>query len=285
MASASGKSTERDIADIEEIVRKWAWQSFDFTKSKDQARIPKEFLHMSINWKHVKFDCEHPDYQMVPLLGNDISKKQQAQPHVLFKTVFVNKTNQDQEYSFQTHRATRSSATVIVEKGFTVGMEFNLRLKTPCEIVEANAGFKHEISVCNNGEETIEEELTWGVDSQVKVPPNTETTAELVITEAQCSGAFTMLIKFQGRVVVSFTNMRENNCLVTVIEGEMGEIILREIEKGLKGFRVERNRLVIAETRGKCNFKFGIEQHVKITERSCGGSTDGKMGYLNNSES
>lgn len=111
MASPSGKSNDRDIADIEEIVRKWAWQAYDFTKSKEQARIPKEFLHMSINWKYVKFDCEHPDYQMIPLLANNQVAKQHSQPHVLFKTFFVNKTNQEQEYSFQTHRATRYRKT------------------------------------------------------------------------------------------------------------------------------------------------------------------------------
>ncbi len=36
---------------------------------------------------------------------------------VLFKTTFTNTTDREQEYSFKTERATRSAATVIVEKG------------------------------------------------------------------------------------------------------------------------------------------------------------------------
>lgn len=58
-----------------------------------------------------------------------------------------------------------------------------LKLKTPCEVVEANAGFSTELTVINIGENTIEEELAWGVDSTIRVPPLSETTAELIILE------------------------------------------------------------------------------------------------------
>lgn len=58
-----------------------------------------------------------------------------------------------------------------------------MKLKTPCEIVEANAGFHNELSILNIGENTVEEELIWGVDSTIKVPPLCETIAELVILE------------------------------------------------------------------------------------------------------
>lgn len=62
-------------------------------------------------------------------------------------------------------------------------MDMQLKLKTPCEIVEANAGFHNEISIIHIGENTVEEELTWGVDSTITVPPFCETIAELVILE------------------------------------------------------------------------------------------------------
>lgn len=58
-----------------------------------------------------------------------------------------------------------------------------LKLKTPCEVVEANAGFHNEISVTHIGENTAEEELIWGIDSNVRVPPRCEAVAELVILE------------------------------------------------------------------------------------------------------
>lgn len=58
-----------------------------------------------------------------------------------------------------------------------------LKLKTPCEIVEANAGFHTELSIRTIGENVVEEELRWGVDSTITVPPLAETIAELVILE------------------------------------------------------------------------------------------------------
>lgn len=58
-----------------------------------------------------------------------------------------------------------------------------LKLKTPCEVAEANAGFHNEVSVVHIGENCIEEELSWGVDSTVRVPPMCETIAQLVIIE------------------------------------------------------------------------------------------------------
>lgn len=70
-----------------------------------------------------------------------------------------------------------------LEKGICRGTEMELKLKTPGEIVEANAGFRSEISVSHIGENMVEEELVWGVDSRISVPPHRETIAELVILE------------------------------------------------------------------------------------------------------
>ncbi|MCP3663285.1 MAG: ETX/MTX2 family pore-forming toxin [Gammaproteobacteria bacterium] len=252
MAKAGSPET---IQDIEEIVLRWAMESFEYAKTREQAKISKDLLQYNINWKNVKFLFDSPSYDILPFLGGSSGAKQNVQPQCLFRTYFANNTKQEQEYSFKTERTTRSTATVIIENGFTRGMDFSMKLATPCEVLEANAGFKREISVCNIGEDTVEEELMWGVDSNVRVPPHTETTAELIITEAQCSGNFLMHTRFHGRVIVSVTNLKENNSLVTVLEGNIADIMSREIQRGLKGFKLDK-RVVIAETRGKCNFKF-----------------------------
>ncbi|VDK52714.1 unnamed protein product [Gongylonema pulchrum] len=109
--------------------------------------------------------------------------RQSKSEQVLFKSTFTNSTERAQEYSFKTHRSTRSIATICIEKGVCRGMDMQLKLKTPCEIVEANAGFHNEISVMHIGENTVEEELSWGVDSTINVPPFCETVAELIILE------------------------------------------------------------------------------------------------------
>lgn len=256
-----------NIVDLEDIVKGWSKEVFEITKRGAQSKIPKEMLQFNINWKHVKFHFDEPQYEAVPqTFGGSALNTPKFQPQVLFRTYFTNNTDFDQEYSFKTERTTRSSCTVCVESGFTRGFEFALKLATPCEIAEANAGFKKDIAVVNIGEDTIEEELCWGVDSTIRVPPHTETTAQLIITEAQRVVNFVMETRFHGRVLVSVTDLSDNNSLVTSIEGDVAEIMLREIKRGLRGFRIDR-RVVVAETRGKCYFKYGIEQRVNIAQR------------------
>uniref|UniRef100_A0A0R3Q7U7 TMEM132 domain-containing protein n=1 Tax=Brugia timori TaxID=42155 RepID=A0A0R3Q7U7_9BILA len=144
----------------------------------------------------------------------------------LFKSTFTNTTEREQEYSFKTERSTRSAATVIIEKGVCRGIEMSLKLKTPGEVVEANAGFNSELTVINIGENTIEEELTWGVD---------------------------------------MTNIKDNNSLITIIEGKIADIIRNITNYSSLGFIIQ-NDVVLYTTKGTCKFKYGIEQKVKITE-------------------
>ncbi|RCN28379.1 hypothetical protein ANCCAN_25879 [Ancylostoma caninum] len=84
-----------------------------------------------------------PEYGYQGAKGNVSAPKEEK---VLFKTTFTNTTQREQEYSFKTERCTRSTSTVIIEKGVCRGMEVALKLKTPCEVVEANAGFHQEHS-------------------------------------------------------------------------------------------------------------------------------------------
>lgn len=275
--ASSAKVPGENVTDLEDIVKRWAGEVYEITKTKDQARIPKEAIMFNINWKQVKFHFDDPKYEILPLFpgancnpnshsGPTTPSKHVFQPQTLFRTYFSNTTGQEQEYSFKTERCTRSTCTVCVETGFSRGFDFGLKLTVPGEVAEANAGFKREVTVTNIGEDTIEEELIWAVDNSVKVPANTETIAELVITEAQCQATFSMDTKFHGKVLITVTNVKENNSLVTVMEGNIADIMQREVQRGLKGFKVQ-GKVVIAETRGKCNFKYGIEQRVRISER------------------
>ena len=244
----------------------------------------------------VKFIFSEPSYDIIPFTksGQASSSSKTAhptaprptvQPQILFKTIFRNNTEGEQEYSFKTERVTRSTATVCVEKGFTRGASFELKLKTPCEIAEAGVGFHRELTVCNIGEDTVEEELIWSVDNMVRVPAHTETIAELVITEANCQGSFVMNTKFKcvwhslhhmgeitycrGRAVVTVTNLRENNELVTIVEGQVKDIVAQEMQHAPhSAFTFDAQGWVNVATRGKCNFKYGVEQKIQLFQRT-----------------
>ncbi|VDQ05845.1 unnamed protein product [Trichobilharzia regenti] len=49
----------------------------------------------------------------------------------------------------------------------------------PSSIMEANAGFKHEISIGSSTRQSTEEELAWGVDTRISVPARHSASAEL----------------------------------------------------------------------------------------------------------
>ncbi|PIO65965.1 hypothetical protein TELCIR_12335 [Teladorsagia circumcincta] len=122
------------------------------------------------------------------------------------------------------------------------------------------------------GENTSEEELCWGVDSTVRVPPSSETVAELVILEEQCSRDFRIENRMSGKILVTVTNLKLNNSLVTVIEGNIADIIRGMANYAAKGFTIDGNgnqdldEIVKYETKGTCVFRYGVEQKVKINE-------------------
>jgi hypothetical protein len=68
----------------------------------------------------------------------------------------------------------------------------NVKLTTPCQVLEANAGFHREMSLTRGEAETIEEEMTWSVDSQIEVPEKHIGEAKLVILEEEYQGRFTI---------------------------------------------------------------------------------------------
>uniref|UniRef100_A0A915BAW8 Uncharacterized protein n=1 Tax=Parascaris univalens TaxID=6257 RepID=A0A915BAW8_PARUN len=240
-------SEEREIAEREEI---------------EEQSMSCEY---NINWSHAFNECLEPRYS---IYGVDInSTKRPKSEQVLFKSTFTNSTDREQEYSFKTERSTRSTVTVSVEKGVCRGVDMELKLKTPCEIAEANAGFRNEVSVVHIGENCIEEELSWGVDSTVRVPPMCETVAQLVIVEDHHTRNFSVECRLSGKVIVTVTNLKENNSLVTIIEGKIADIIRGLPNCSALGF-VIKNDVVTYTTKGSCKFRYGIEQIVKISEHA-----------------
>ncbi|ESO10881.1 hypothetical protein HELRODRAFT_109192 [Helobdella robusta] len=247
-----------DVFDLEGIVKTWATQMYDYTKSREQNRIPREALMFNINWKGVKFihkEIEFPEPPKKPVV---------PKTQCLFRTKFFNQTNQDQEYTFRTERTTSSTCEVSFDRCLTIGAELTLSLKTPMEIFEANAGFKRELAVTNAQGQCIEQCLTWGVDSLIKVPAMHQATAELVVYEDELCGDFNLATDFSGKVVVTVTNLRDNNSFVKMIEGDISEII--KASSCAAQVIAKSNRVVTFVTKGHCQFHYGIEQHVTVRQ-------------------
>ena len=249
------------VIDIEETIIGWAKEVFKITRSKEQARIKDDDLAYTVNWSRARIVHSEPEYS---------DKKQPVAPNsqVLFKTTFTNNTDHQQEYSFKTERTTSSTCDVCIEKGVSYGAELGLTLKLPGDVLEVGTGFKKELSVNKTVGETFSEELTWGVDSLVKVPAKTITTAELVISEQQNASSFTVKTRVSGKILVHITHLSDNNSFVKSIDGELVEIWKRQAGNSDSSTVVVEKHCLSYITKGQCHFRFGVEQHVNISEKA-----------------
>ena len=50
------------IADLEEYVLTWAWDTFLRTRSKEHQKLRYEDVRLEVNWSRVKFKSSSPEY-------------------------------------------------------------------------------------------------------------------------------------------------------------------------------------------------------------------------------
>lgn len=258
------------ILDIQQIVEEYAWRFFeDLESTKGRGRsenkgLEKGDVNFDVNLKLLAIRHEEPEYCHL--------EPTSPKPYTLFKTIFTNNTDRSQEYSFKTERSTESVCLICREQGFNIGEQAELTLKTPCEIMEFKAGFKHEMSVNDIKENSISETLTWGVDSVISVPPRYQTVAELVVEEMKYGGTFNVQSILSGRVIVSLIRRRDGY-LIMPISTSIVEVF-KDFLDNAKGpaNREIKNMVAIDKhfvriiSRGKCSYEFAMKQKVVLNE-------------------
>lgn len=169
------------------------WDNTSKGKQSSKQQPPEfEELEIIVNWNKVEISQDDVMFRE----KSDLNKRLNQQ--TLFRTYFTNKTDKEQEYSFKTERVTRQSCSFSFYKGFRREKEGSISFKLPYDVVELAAGLRSEQSVECGKDKTNEEEITWGVDSNVKVAPFTKTTAELVINELELEREFFVATYLKG---------------------------------------------------------------------------------------
>ncbi|KAL8617539.1 hypothetical protein ACOMHN_055320 [Nucella lapillus] len=247
------------ITDLEELVNIWAWDTFLRTRLKDHQKLRYEDVRLEINWSRLKITSSPPEY-------SDRQLAQRPQSQIVFRSTYENLTDNSQDHSFQTERSTVSSCTTSVSKGFTKGIHLEVKLGLPDEVAGATAGFGREVTMESTDESTREEIMTWSINSNIKVPPKHRTIAELVVHENEFSARFKTAARIKGQVLVVVTNLRDNNSFVQSIEGDFSEIMKSMKDKVDSTTVTFNSRVVTWEMEGQCRFRFGVEQHVRLTE-------------------
>ena len=256
--------------DIQGLVEDWAFAYFrqKATSKKERKLQEQDNLGMEIDWKRVRFTHHPPEYTpKPPKLGEGTPTR-----NTLFSVSYTNKTDRTQKYHFQTERTTRSSCAVSVEQGYTKGIEMSVKLATPCEILEVNAGFKREMTLMNSESETIEEELSWSVDSEIEVEGKHTGEAKLIIIEEKYDGRFTIETEISGRVRIVYTNIKDNNSFIKTAESDIVKIAQEAISSKKIGAAAALSvdgtkKCIVCKTQGKCNFKYGVKQIVEVDQK------------------
>lgn len=267
--SADSPSADKVIVDLDVIVEKWVMNMWEKTKTKQTAKCDFEDLEILVNWSKVDIIQDDAKFEQ----SNIANKRPQKQ--TLFKTYFTNKTDSEQEYSFKTERTTRQSCGFTFTKGFSREKEGGINFKIPQEIVEISGGIRSEHSVECGKDQTKEEEITWGVDSIIKVKPKSRTCASLIINEIELARNFSVDTRLKGRLSVTLNN-RKDNQFVKLFSYDIVEIIRQAMEKywlppNSSIFEiVEINGTKYARTnlKGICKFRLGVEQCVELNEEN-----------------
>jgi len=190
MAAAAASKTCTKV-DIQALIEDWATDYFRRKATRKERRLlDQNFIRQELDWRRVQFTHDDAVYEPEP--PSPGSAAQASTSNVLFQTTFANRTDREQTYTFRAERTTRSTCSVCVEQACTTGVEVGVKLTTPGQILEANAGFRREMTLANCESETIEEEMTWSVDSQVNVLGRHIGEAKLVILEQEYEGRFTV---------------------------------------------------------------------------------------------
>ncbi|XP_005104905.1 uncharacterized protein LOC101857969 [Aplysia californica] len=237
-----------DLLDLEQLVKDFAEDFLDSDQKKHADLKTPE-----INWDHMNVHYGETTYDK----SRDRPK---PQAHVLFSAKFSNSTPKPQTYALRTERRTRSVCSITFLRTFTFGASVQIKLTPPNPVIEANTGFKSEVSKHKGTSQTFEQELSWTVDNSILVPPGYETKAELVIKENDYNGDFEELVTFEGRVMVTYEHKKTREHITTISEN------VRKLFDSRLGFKKDELGRPTFRVKGTCKCRFGMEQDVKLTE-------------------
>ncbi|VDL62604.1 unnamed protein product [Hymenolepis diminuta] len=276
MATSTVQSRpEAELFDLIDVIRQWAIDSFIKSadkKLRKQVGITERSigsLGVELIWDDIVCWSETPNYA-------DTHSVRLPKCHALFTTAYRNGTDGVQEYNFRTDRSTRSTMEIEISKGFNSSREIGVKLQLPEQILEASAGFKQEISLSKATRQSVDEEMSWGVDAHVEVQPKSTANVQVNVIEHQMTCRFSVDTRLCGRIRAICMDGRKNNAFLMNVQTDLGGLIEFYLDKEkrshpqkLSHVKVEGTaapKTVVITTEGKCAFRFGVRQEVEVTQ-------------------
>ena len=85
--------------------------------------------------------------------------------------MYINDTVNEQEYQLRTERKTVQTCDIEIFNGCVTeaGAELKIEIPVPGCVLESGASFKREYAMENTTSTSVEEEMTWSIESNIKV--------------------------------------------------------------------------------------------------------------------
>ena len=280
-----------EIFDIEQAVNEWAKHDFKEDATEEEKTLLKkekdrEWKHIviKIDWRNVTFDdkTEWPG----DMGGNATSKPAEiGEPvtKVVFETQFENKTENKQHYTIKVDKMHKSTFTTTLDKTYTRGKKTQVKLCLKgafdifdmCKGVQGTAEWNRmkekTWTLSNKSGETFEDQLAWGVDSQIEVKPYNRSEAKVELVENRYDGHFVVKTKATGRVRIKYLYTIDNDCRRQFTSENIAKIVKWYKEKKKTdwySFVDVTNDKVEIETNGQCQFRLAINQQINVTNVS-----------------
>ncbi len=159
------------VVDIKELFDNYARLMFKENERDYYSKLKKSVgwkeLTREINWKKLRIRHEKPVYvdDHVHSPGSNIKS------NVLFRSTFINDTTKEQEYLLRTERKTTSSCDFELYEGYCTegSLELSLEIPLPGCVLSAGSGLKRQYSLENAASKSFQEEVSWSIESNVKV--------------------------------------------------------------------------------------------------------------------
>ena len=106
-----------------------------------------------------------------PVVYQDACSTGRPKSQILFRSTFINDTTKEQDYQLNAERKTVSSCSIEIFEGYVTegSAELSIEIPLPGCVLEAGAGFKREYTMENTRTKSVEEEMTWSIQSNIKV--------------------------------------------------------------------------------------------------------------------
>jgi hypothetical protein len=157
------------VVNMKDLIENYAYKFFKENEKEYYKKMGKSYgwkeMTKEIEWKGLRVKHEEIKYQ-----SPDATQAAKS-AHVLFKTTFINDSKGEQEYQLNAERKTMSSCSFEIYEGYSNegSCELSLEIPLPGVVATAGAGFKREYTLENSRSKSIQEEMNWSVQSNIKV--------------------------------------------------------------------------------------------------------------------